>query len=1622
MTYLTGQLRRRAQKIRSPEDGFEFFKSDASTYSLIPDGEEEASRQEGDEGVDPLGLPDIEASDAVSSGAFCAPPPEAALGALTWSSVRVHCGHFDALRGVSGAARRGAVSAVLGPSGAGKSSLLRALGGRLVTDSVAHGTVRLGAEALHAAHRRATMAFVPQDDAALPEALTVKEHLLFHATLRRHSLVRHRYANGSRNASSMRLAHRTDAEDAVRSVVAALDLGRCASRLIGQRPDDDDAGADGVRGISGGEARRVSVAAELLGEPSVVLLDEPTSRLDASAALALAVSLRRVARGGALSSTLATKRQRQEPVTTSVSNNGALTYPVVLTSLHQPRAEIFYEALDSIYLLARGRLVWAGDVEQATKLAKNRRNLLDARCEATGTLLPFEDGAVAPWPIELNPADVLIDAIDEAVSTLGVRDTYGQDNDEEASQFRKAVDTALQLSHQSDDDEASEEGGFCVHEPFQAATNSPVPCHFDWAPAPVTTQLRTLLERQLIRAARAPSLLLLHAGGSLAAALCLGSIDNDPPRDLGGAQRRIEAIFFALFFLALLALTAISSFRDDAVVANYERAALGGLYGPFAHFASVVLVDTIALRLLPALVFASVAYPLGGFRDRCAGLCVIRFVVSLSLTSIASGFAALALGSCVANATAANAIGSLGVLAMAIFGGVAVDVNSGTSNNKVSGDSASHRFSRSVVQFAAKCDALYYAFRAAVIGEFAGAKDSNGFPVEYVIDAHKCDNSFKPVAVDVDAILVTLDLPTTPSKADEALICLVFVMLVWLGIAIVAHYLCSGPRFGVDAKRGNETSRVFWWIRTTSEMTNVQPGLLAEHQTENSLGNARESMTLRCCGCMGPAGVEITAASSGPVNQLYPDDNNISDQLVQGLLPEAARAPHNGYDDDGDSDDDARDLLHGSMSDGSSLALCSPEVACQNLTLRVTEWRTTSASCFTSRKALNILDHCFFAAKPAAVTALLGPSGAGKSSLLDVLAGRRTTGSLDASSVVNIDGIGTTAAERRRLSRYAPQDDILPPRLTAAEHLAFHGRLRLPRSWSDGRKVRAAAREARRLGLTLANEFNASKVLLSRASGGQRRRITLATELIAKTRLFFCDEPTTGTIDFNPSVMSVSLTTGLDAATALLTCRRLRRVSRRGVTVVAVLHQPRPEIFFDFDVVALVVKGRVAFVGSPHAAATKFLGKPNSDVPNLITINPADCMLDAVTSAVMMADKHARSRSLSGRQTSVRQPALASDHLTEELAEEEKKMDQNLNEGAAGHDGQNYAASDLDNASGDRYTINGPSLEPVNTLPVDPVGTATFSGGTLSQHRSWSTQVAYSALWQDAPSTWDMFRLLAKREARAVSRDYTSLALHFLPAVAVGLLLGVVYEDLPSKDDTAAGIMDRYGLAFIVVTTVGLLALSAAPRSRRAARLFSRERDALRDSAFPSFAAAAYVGDALPLRLVPPAVLAFVAALLSKCCQTNWHMFGFVAAATQLHYALAAVGRVIGAVAPRDGVCSGCSALVLLFSLLLCGFFVSPKDLPNPPWKQIARIFPASYAYEALNAHMFADVDTLFIVSKVGGANVKEGPFTGTTILNCFGLDNAHKAPAKHIVLGIFGVIADALTLLAFKLFARERR
>ena len=580
-------------------------------------------------------------------------------------------------------------------------------------------------------------------------------------------------------------------------------------------------------------------------------------------------------------------------------------------------------------------------------------------------------------------------------------------------------------------------------------------------------QLRALCDRQLLRVARAPASLCLHLAGAVLAAVCLGTVDADLPRDLGGAQRRVGAIFFALFFVTCLSLSALAAFREEAACADGERAALGGLYGRAAHLAAVLGCDLVLLRLAPALALALVVYPAAGLRPRCAGWCVLRFAAALGGASAAAGCLCLALGAARIRAEVANAAGALGALLMALFGGVAVSVESKAHDTAgglaQGGADALGALSRAATGAAARADALFHAYRAAVVGEFAGARYGDdppanvadavpGGPQYYVIDAHKCDPTFpSDLYVTVTQILSTLGLPTVSSAADAALLRLGLVVVAALGVAALAHALRSAADVDDAAEK-----RPF-----------AEPA-------------AREE-----------------------IDEGADEENPAPDTTLAAPL----------LDDGEDDDDDAADGEPGRL-------------ACSRVGLKLKTGRV-------------VLEQVSLEVAAGGLTGLLGPSGAGKSSLLAVLSGRRTSGA--PSGLVALDGAVATPAQRRFAAAFAPQDDILPPHLTVAEHLRFHARLRLPARWPKKRAAARALREAEALGLTGA-ALHATR--LWRCSGGQRRRATLATALLARKRFVLADEPTTG----------------LDAATALKVVGRLAALARGGTTVVCVLHQPRREI------------------------------------------------------------------------------------------------------------------------------------------------------------------------------------------------------------------------------------------------------------------------------------------------------------------------------------------------------------------------------------------------------------------------------------------------------------------------------
>ena len=217
--------------------------------------------------------------------------------------------------------------------------------------------------------------------------------------------------------------------------------------------------------------------------------------------------------------------------------------------------------------------------------------------------------------------------------------------------------------------------------------------------------------------------------------------------------------------------------------------------------------------------------------------------------------------------------------------------------------------------------------------------------------------------------------------------------------------------------------------------------------------------------------------------------------------------------------------------------------------------------------------------------AILGPSGAGKSSLLDILAGRTCA----SAGVVRLDGATASPASLRRACGYVPQDDVLPPTCTVREHLAFHAALRL----SSPAHRRARVRQVlAALGLEPVAGALIGDQLRRSLSGGERRRLSIAVELLAQPAVLLLDEPTSH----------------LDSTSAARVVGLLAEVAARGTTVLLAIHQPRPDVMLLLpSLLVLTGDGRVAFCG-PAALAAAHFGAPEGHAL-------CDWVLDALTRA-----------------------------------------------------------------------------------------------------------------------------------------------------------------------------------------------------------------------------------------------------------------------------------------------------------------------------------------------------------------------------------------------------------------------
>eukprot|EP00811_Abedinium_folium_P005373 NODE_1494_length_2458_cov_9.576577.p1 GENE.NODE_1494_length_2458_cov_9.576577~~NODE_1494_length_2458_cov_9.576577.p1 ORF type:complete len:711 (-),score=200.36 NODE_1494_length_2458_cov_9.576577:326-2179(-) len=226
----------------------------------------------------------------------------------------------------------------------------------------------------------------------------------------------------------------------------------------------------------------------------------------------------------------------------------------------------------------------------------------------------------------------------------------------------------------------------------------------------------------------------------------------------------------------------------------------------------------------------------------------------------------------------------------------------------------------------------------------------------------------------------------------------------------------------------------------------------------------------------------------------------------------------------------------------------------------------------------------------------MGPSGSGKSTLLSILSGRASCGKLRGRLLVN----GRVHNDQRFLhpvTGFVPQDDILHGELTVDENIRFQAALRPPlhafgQDTSD--RVRTVVED---LHLASILDHRVGTVERRGISGGQRKRVSIAMELVTQPQLLFADEPTSG----------------LDSTTAheVVSCLK-DAAGHLGITVIAVIHQPRHETLMLFDdLVLLAPQGHLVYAGAMKHVENYF--QQHLDVGEFpFEMNPADVIMDAI--------------------------------------------------------------------------------------------------------------------------------------------------------------------------------------------------------------------------------------------------------------------------------------------------------------------------------------------------------------------------------------------------------------------------
>ncbi|ESO01062.1 hypothetical protein HELRODRAFT_82208, partial [Helobdella robusta] len=225
------------------------------------------------------------------------------------------------------------------------------------------------------------------------------------------------------------------------------------------------------------------------------------------------------------------------------------------------------------------------------------------------------------------------------------------------------------------------------------------------------------------------------------------------------------------------------------------------------------------------------------------------------------------------------------------------------------------------------------------------------------------------------------------------------------------------------------------------------------------------------------------------------------------------------------------------------------------------------------------------------INAILGPTGCGKTTLLNLLAGQCSGQGVKGKVLINGQNIPSNF---KHIAGYVIQDDMVMSMLTVKENVMFSANLRIHEPMTLKQKDNLVDETLQELGLTKCANTKIGNSFTRGISGGERKRTSIAMEIITSSRILFLDEPTSG----------------LDASTAHSVMLTLKSLALKGMTVIMSIHQPRYSIFKIFDQLFVLSKGQTIFHG-PANKTLDFLASSGYICEE--HDNPSDFILDVLS-------------------------------------------------------------------------------------------------------------------------------------------------------------------------------------------------------------------------------------------------------------------------------------------------------------------------------------------------------------------------------------------------------------------------